>query len=107
MNDILFEILKLVVMVSTLVITGYLIPWLKSKIGTEKMEQAEKWVKYAVLKAEQVMSGKNGTEKKSYVVEFLTYLFWEKDILITEEQLDILIEAAVKQMKMEENTSAQ
>ena len=54
MNEILFEIIKVVVMVAVLVLTRYLIPWLKAKIGADKLTVAEKWVKYAVLKAQQV-----------------------------------------------------
>ncbi len=103
MNEILFEIIKVVVMVAVLVLTRYLIPWLKAKIGADKLAVAEKWVKYAVLKAQQVLWEKNGQDKKAYVTEFLKEILIAKNIALSDEQLDVLIEAAVKQMKIEEN----
>ena len=104
MNEILFEVIKVVVMVAVLVITRYLIPWLKAKIGADKLAVAEKWVKYAVLKAQQVLWEKNGQDKKAYVTEFLKEILIAKNIALSDEQLDVLIEAAVKQMKIEENS---
>ncbi len=103
MNDIIFEVVKVVVMVAVLVITRYLAPWLKAKIGADKLAAAEKWARYAVLKAQQVMCGSAGQDKKAYVAEFLRDLL-AKNISMSDEQLDVLIEAAVKQMKIEENS---
>ncbi len=105
MNEILFEVIKVVVMVAVLVITRYLVPWLKEKIGADKLAVAEKWAKYAVLKAQQVLWEKDGQDRKAYVVEFLKEILIAKNIALSDEQLDILIEAAVKQMKIEENTA--
>lgn len=103
MSEIIFEVIKLVVMVAALVVTRYLIPWIKEKIGADQMATAEKWVRFAVLKAQQVMQSENGTDKKAYVTDFLKELLQAKNISLTDEQLDVLIEAAVKQMKIEEN----
>ena len=88
MNDIIFEALKLLIMVCVAVIARYVIPWLKSRIEQDKMAAIEKMVTQAVLYAQQVLTSKSGAEKKA---------------IVTDEQLNILIEAAVKQMKMEEN----
>ncbi len=103
MNDIVFEVLKLVVMLAVLVITRYLVPWIKQKIGTDKLAEIEKWAKQAVLMVQQVYKEWNGEDKKAYVTKFLKELLMAKNISITDEQLDVLIEAAVKQMKIEEN----
>ena len=92
MNEILFEVIKVVVMVAVLVLTRYLIPWLKAKIGADKLAVAEKWVKYAVLKAQQVLWEKNGQDKKAYVTEFLKEILIAKNIALSDEQLDVLIE---------------
>ena len=102
MSDILFEILKIVVMILALVIARYLVPWLKEKIGADKLAEAEKWAIYAVLKEQQVHWGESGADRKTYVTKFLKELLIAKNITLSDEQLDILIEAAVKQMKMEE-----
>ena len=104
MNEIIFEVIKVVVMVAALVITRYLVPWLKEKIGTEKLAVAEKWARYAVLKAQQVLWDETGKDRKAYVTEFLKEILIAKNIALSDEQLDVLIEAAVKQMKIEENS---
>ena len=49
MNDIIFEALKLLVMVCVAVIARYVIPWLKSRIEQDKMAAIEKMVTQAVL----------------------------------------------------------
>lgn len=103
MNEILFEIIKLIVMLAALVIARYLVPWLKRKIGADKLAEAEKWAKYAVLKAQQVLGEESGEDRKAYVTEFLKELLIAKNIALSDEQLDVLIEAAVKQMKIAEN----
>lgn len=103
MGEIVFEIIKVVVMVTALVIARYLVPWIKEKIGADKLAEVEKWVKYAVLKAQQVLWQETGADKKAYVTEFLKELLIAKNIALSDEQLDVLIEAAVKQMKIAEN----
>lgn len=97
MNEIIFEILKCVVIVAIILITRYAIPLLRSKIEQSKYAELVEWVKEAVRWAEQTMEG--GAFKKEQVVAFLTTLAFEKGINISQEQLDVLIEAAVKAMK--------
>ena len=104
MNEIVFEIIKVIVMVAVLLISRYLIPWIKEKCDTDKLALAEKWVKYAVLKAQQVLWAEKGQDKQAYVAEFLKKILIAKNIALSDEELDVLIEAAVKQMKIEENT---
>lgn len=103
MNEIIFEVIKLVVMVAALVVARYLIPWIKEKIGADKLAQIEKWTKCAVEMAQQVHWTENGEDKKAIVTEFLREILTAKNIALSDEQLDVLIEAAVKEMKIAEN----
>lgn len=105
MNDIVFEVIKVVVMVAVLVTTRYLVPCLKEKIGVDRLALAEKWARYAVLKAQQVLCEKSGQDRKTYVTKVLKEILIAKNIALSNEQLDLLIEAAVKQMKIEENAA--
>lgn len=100
MSDILFEAVKLLVMVAVLVITRYVIPWIRSKIENDKLTAITEWARIAVLAAQQIMTTKDGAEKKAIVTEFLKEILTDKNIALSDYQLDILIEAAVKQMKM-------
>jgi len=103
MNDIVFEILKCIVMIAALVVARYLVPWLKSVVESNKLSYVVKWATNAVLNAQQVLKESSGEEKKESVTKFLQNFLASKDIVITDEQLDVLIEAAVKEMKIAEN----
>ena len=103
MSDIIFELIKVAVMLAILMVTRYMIPWFRDKIGTEQLLVIEKWTKSAVMMAQQGLGDANGVDKKTYVTEFLKKLLTAKNISISDEQLDVLIEAAVKQLKTEEN----
>ena len=87
-------------------VTCYLIPWIKGKIGQDRLNEITTWTNAAVLMAQQVYYTKTGPERKAIVVDLLKSMLTAKNISITDEQLDTLIEAAVKAMKMEENKSA-
>lgn len=104
MDELLFEIVKIVVMVVALLIARYLVPWLRQKIEAEKVAEISMWAKQAVLMAEQVYKDWKGQDKKAFVTEYLKKILKAKNISLTDEQLNILIEAAVKQMKMQENS---
>lgn len=103
MNDIFFEILKLLVMVAALVVARYVVPWLKEKSDSELVDAIAEWASKAVLSAQQVMQSSTGEEKKAIVTQFLKEILTAKNIALSDTQLDILIEAAVKQMKIQEN----
>lgn len=102
MSGIMFEVLKVFVMLAVLLVTRYLIPWIKAQIGAEKLNEVKSWVNAAVLMAQQVHDGKTGAERKEIVVDLVRGMLIKKNIDISIEQLDTLIEAAVKTMKMQE-----
>lgn len=103
MKDIIFEIVKLVVMVVALIVARYVIPWIKGIIEANNLDVVATWVTNAVLYAQQVYSEDTGEARKEIVVEFLKGLLEDKKISITDEQLNTLIEAAVKEMKLQES----
>lgn len=104
MSEIIFEILRLVVLLAVLVVTYYLIPWVRGKIGQDRLDEITRWVNTAVLMAQQVYNAKTGAERKAIVIDLLKDILIAKNISISDNQLDMLIEAAVKQMKISENS---
>lgn len=98
MNDIIFEILKTVIVIAVILITRYAIPLFKAKLEASKYNEISRWVGEAVFWAEQTIKD-SGAIKKDKVMEFLTALAYEKNINISVEQLDVLVESAVKAMK--------
>ena len=103
MDDRLFQIILVVIPVLGTILTVYIIPLIKEKIGNENLAKYEYWVNIAVKAAELIWTETgHGTDKKQYVIDFMNKMFNSKKTVITEEQLNALIESAVKQMKIEE-----
>lgn len=100
MDNRLFDILLTLIPVLGAVITYFIVPYLKTNISSTQLAQYKEWADLAVKTAEMLWreSG-HGKDKKTYVVDFLTELFNSRKIVITEEQMNVLIEAAVKEMK--------
>lgn len=96
MNEITFTILKIAITVCSVLVTYYLIPYIKTL--TKKSEYAEifQMIEDAVNAAEQtIKESGQGKAKKAQVIAYATAWLNERGIKITEEQLSTLIEAAV------------
>ena len=99
MNDNLFNLLMAVIPMLGVIVTGFIIPYIKAKINTIKLDEISKWVKVAVQAADMLFVGeKLGEDKKKYVVEFALDFLNSRNIKITDKQLDALIESAVKEL---------
>ncbi len=99
MNEQVFNIVLLVIPVIGAVITGILIPYVKTKISVTQMDEIIKWVTKAVQAAEVLFDApKSGEEKREYVINFIDKMFNSKKEVITKDQIRILLEAAWKQM---------
>ena len=102
MNDVTFNILKIVVTVATALISAYVIPLLKAKLQEAKYARLLEMVEIAVRAAEQTIKGSGmGNVKKDEVVKFVTEWMLDHGIHITQDQLDQLIEACVFSMNRE------
>lgn len=106
MSEFTMEVLKLTVMVSVmlviLVTKRYLIPLVKELIGEKKMEEIRKWAKEAVEAAQQLHKAEPGAERKKIVIDIMRGILLRKNIDMSDKELEVLIEAAVKAMKMQE-----
>ena len=102
MSEITFEALKLVVMVVALIIARYLVPWLKVSIDEHQMDQIFTIIQSGVQMAQQVHGAESGETRKAIVVNYVHRMLSQKGLSISEEELDVLIEAFVKQMKLAE-----
>lgn len=98
MKDIYLEIAKLIVMILAALITRWLIPWIKARTENETMSMIIDWTAQAVLAAEQTHGAGTGPEKKRIVREFIQHVLEQKGISLTDEEIDTIIEAAVKQI---------
>lgn len=98
MREITLEALKLLIMVTVLVLTRFVVPWLKAKTSNETMRAVLDWTMQAVLAAEQAHQAQTGAERKYIVTEFIKNILIQKNISLSDEELNTLIEAAVMQM---------
>ena len=104
MEDRIFELILAIIPVLGVILTSFIIPYFKEQIGNEKLNKYQEWANMAVKAAEMIFTESGmGAEKKEYVVKFLTEQFNKNKVVITEEQMNILIESAVKIMKETEN----
>lgn len=88
-------IIKVIIPILGAIITYLIVPLIKQKTTKEQRENIYFWVTVAVQAAEQIYKEKSqGKLKKEYVIEFLS----QKGVDITMKELDVLIEAAVKEL---------
>lgn len=99
MDDRLFQIILLLVPVLGAIITGYIVPLIKSNISANQLDEIIKWIGKAVAAAEVLFNvPKSGEQKREYVINFIDKIFNVKKEVITKDQIRVLLEAAVKQM---------
>lgn len=98
------EILELLIRLAVLIMAGIVVPafrkWLKTKTENEQLEKIRSWVYSAVYAAEQIYNhaeklDPDGSKRKKYVHNSVMKICLNNKILITDRELDILIEAAV------------
>ena len=85
------------IMVLAVLITVYLIPWIKSQTTEKQRKEVEAWVKIACAAAEQLYHTDMIQDRKQYVIDFLA----KKNLKINPDELDKMIEAAVLEINKE------
>lgn len=92
----LTQLIIALVGIAVTVLTGYLIPLVKSKTTADAQATIQFWTTIAVNAAEQIYKEPGlGATKKQYVLQFLR----QKGFHVDEASLDNLIESAVLQLK--------
>ena len=103
MDKKLFDLILMLIPVLITILTSFIIPYIKEKIGNEKLAKYMTWAKLGVQCAEMMFKEHGmGEIKKEYVINFLHNMFNKNKVVITNEQIEILIESAVKEMKLNE-----
>ena len=102
MHEIMIDVLMIVVSVLSALVSAYLIPYIKAKTNSEKYADLMEIIVVAVKAAEQTINGSGqGKVKKAEVLAFVSHWLAERDIHVSEAELDKLIECAVYAMKNE------
>lgn len=95
MKDIT-PIIETIFTLISLVVTIFVVPYIKAKTNEKQQAEINGWVKIAVDAAEQIYAGHGrGAEKKEYVISFME----DHGFILDAEKVEALIEAAVYQLK--------
>lgn len=99
-NDLFMQIMSGVITILAAVITGFLIPWMKSKISQTQMEKITYYINMAVRCAEQIYTPEQWDLKKRYVTNYITDLCNKNfKLTLSDKDINVLIEGAVNQIK--------
>lgn len=101
--DAVMKLIEGVICLVFLSLFGYLVPWIKAHVSAEQLQVIQTIVNAAVYAAQQTMSGASGAQKKEEVCSQILDELAERGISINPQQLDNLIEAAVRTLKIKEN----
>lgn len=91
------EILEAVVYLIVALLSLFVVPAIKNKVGAQNMATFLKWVDIAVAAAEQLYDATQGEAKKEYVLGYLA----TKGFNVNEAELDLAVEAAVHRLHHE------
>ena len=80
------------------IIARYLVPWIKDKLTDHQYEALCLLVRTGVFAAEQLFTSEQWKEKKQYVVDLLL----ENGYTVDTTAVDALIEATVRELRIEQ-----
>lgn len=84
-----------IITLAIMVITTFVVPYLKNKMGDQKYNKMKDWIKIGVQAAEMIFTESGlGQKKKEYVLRFL-----EQKGYTIDESIDNLVESAVLELK--------
>lgn len=95
--DLTQIILAVITLISGL-LTGFVIPWIKSKLDDRQYDVFKALIKTGVFAAEQLFPANEWKEKKEYVVNLLL----ENGYSVDTTAVDALIEATVRELRIEQ-----
>ena len=95
MNESTYRLIELAVRLIAGILALYVIP-VVSRVIKQRLAQSE--VGKSVLAAQQTLWAKSGTERKEFAMKTARAALDELHISMSDEQLSLLIEAAVQEM---------
>ena len=92
-------VVQAIIALVAVLITTFLIPWIKANYSAKQIEKAQYWVDVAVRASEQILKAADpdGSKRKAYVEAFLA----SKNLKLDVESIGNMIEAAVIELNNE------
>lgn len=98
-SEITKVIIQAIFSVIAIIITGYLIPWLKGMIGDDKYATLVDFTAFAVRAAEQIYTPEQWQAKKAYVLKCVEDKAQEIGLDLSAVDIENLIEGLVNEIK--------
>lgn len=99
-NELFIKIVGAIITILVAIVTSVIIPWIKDKIGSEKLGQLDYYIEKAVRCANQVYSPDEWALKKEFVYNYICNVINDKlNLSLTNEDINTLIEGAVNSVK--------
>lgn len=100
MTNVTYILLGLILIIGGL-ITGFGIPFIRSKLNVEQIEALKAAARIAVYAAEQIFGAKMGKDKLAYAINLVKSLLAKKNLTFDEDAVRAAIEAQVKEMNID------
>jgi hypothetical protein len=97
-TNIFMTIALAIISIAGALVSAFVIPWIKTNVSAKDLETIIFWVRFAVRCADQLFTPDQWAEKKKYVMAYIIEKAGEIGINLTEEDIDVLIEACVNQI---------
>lgn len=92
-------IVKSVAAIISVILTVFVVPWLKNKVSEDKLLKIKELCELAVRCAEQIYTPEQWKEKKEYVFAYICEKSEEINIHLSIEDVNNLIEGVVNEVK--------
>lgn len=98
-DEMMTVIFKLIMACLSIVITSYVIPWIKNKIKLDKYAELMTFTEKCVQAAEKLYTPDEWKFKKKYVLAMVRNKLESLGIVVNDEEINALIEGFVKEVK--------
>lgn len=103
-DDTMVRVIEFIITALMMIITRYLIPYLQTVVSEKADATTRKIIKESVTAMEVIFAAEGaGRIKKEEATKFVVNYLANRNIKINEEEVNVLIEAAVSAMKKEES----
>lgn len=97
--ELITGLTKAIISVVLILVSAYVIPWLKSYVGQNKYDMVVEFAEIVVRSAEKMYTPEEWAQKKAYAVNMLSKKAKELGLEIGEKEINAIIEGAVQAVK--------
>jgi len=98
-SELITELTKAILSVVLILLSAYVIPWLKNKMGEDKYLTLVEFAEIVVRSAEKIYTPEQWQDKKRYAVGLVFAKAKDIGIDLSEEEINAIIEGAVQAVK--------